>query len=79
MCKTVDEKLEDSIKSSNECLIEFYHASEFILTKEQQKAKERAINKLIEIASLPKETQLSLFDFEHINQMMENLKIPHRV
>ena len=74
MSKTINEMLEDAIKSSNEYLIEIYHASEFILTKEQQKAREQAINKLIEIASLPKETQLSLFDFEHINRMMENLK-----
>lgn len=77
MSKTVNEMLEDAIKSSNECLIEFCPSDEYILTKEQQITKERVINKLIEIASLPKETQLSLFDFEHINQMMENLKIPH--
>lgn len=79
MSKTVNEMLEDAIKSSNECLIEIYPSDECILTIEQQKAKQQAINKLIEIASLPKETQLYLFDFEHINQMMENLKIPHRV
>ncbi len=79
MSKTVNKMLEDAIKSSNECLIEFYSSDECILTKEQQITKERVINKLIEIASLPKETQLSLFDFEHINQMMENLKIPHIV
>lgn len=79
MDKTVDEMLEDATKSSNECLIEICSSDECILTKEQQKAREQAINKLIEIASLPKETQLSLFDFEHINQMMDNLKIPHRV
>lgn len=77
MSKTVNEMLEDAIKSSNECLIEIYPSDECILTIEQQKAKQQAINKLIEIASLPKETQLPLFDFEHINQMMENLKIPH--
>lgn len=79
MDKTVDEMLEDATKSSNECLIEICSSDECILTIEQQKAKEKAINKLIEIASLSKENQISPFDFEHINRMMENLKIPHMV
>jgi hypothetical protein len=43
MSKTVNEMLEDAIKSSNECLIEIYSSDECILTIEQQKAKQQAI------------------------------------
>lgn len=77
MDKTVDEMLEDVLKSSNEHLIEICPSDECVLTIEQQKAKEQTINKLIDIVSLPTEFRISPFDFQHINQMMENLKIPH--